>query len=99
MFVVLERIGDTAYCLDLSSCTTLRGIHNILHVSLLHDWLSNGVHADVPPIKIDGEADYKVASLKGHCERNGEMQYLTLILGFDSSEDMWLTTAQLEHVP
>ena len=49
--------------------------------------------------KIDGEAEYEVAEIKGHHERQGEMQYLTSFVGFDSSEDMWLTTAQLEHAP
>ena len=53
----------------------------------------------MPPIEIDGEAEYKVASIKGHCERNGELQYLTLFVGFDNSGDMWLTAAQLEHAP
>ena len=71
----------------------------MFHVSLLRGWLSNGVHADVPPIKIDGKAEYKVAEIKGHHEVQGEMQYLTLFVGFDSSEDMWLPTAQLEHAP
>ena len=87
-FVVLEHIGKTAYHLDLSMCTALRGVNNMVHVSLLHDWLSNGVHADVPPIKTDGKAEYKVASIKGHCEHNSELQYLTSFVGFDSSEDM-----------
>ena len=51
----------------------------------------------MPPIEIDGKVEYKVASIKGHRECNGELQYLTSFVGFDSSEDMWLTTAQLEH--
>ena len=51
-FVVLKCIGKTAYCLDLSSRAALRGVHNVFHVSLLCDWLSNGVHADVPPSKL-----------------------------------------------
>ena len=96
---MLEHIGKIAYLLDLSSCTALRGVHNVFHVLLLRDWLSNGVHADVPPIKTDGKAEYKVASIKGHCECNGELQYLTLFVAFDSSEDVWLTTVQLEHTP
>ena len=98
-FIVLERIGKTAYCLGLLSHAALRGVHNVFHISLLCDWLGNGVHADVPPIEIDGNAEYKVASIKGHRECNGKLQYLTLFVGFDSSEDMWLTTAQLEHAP
>ena len=84
----LECIGKTAYHLDLFSCAALRGVHNVYHVLLLCNWLSNGVHTNVPPIKIDGKAEYKVASIKGHCEHNGELQYLILFVGFDSSEDM-----------
>ena len=71
----------------------------MFHVLLLHGWLSNNVHANAPPIKIDGEAEYKVAEIKGHCEQQGEMQYLTVFVGFDSLEDMWLSTVQLEHKP
>ena len=40
----------------------------MFHVSLLRGWLSNGVHADVPPIEIDGETEYKVAEITGHHE-------------------------------
>ena len=98
-FVVVEHIGNTAYCLDLSRSAALRGFHDVFHVLLLCGWLSNGVHADVPSIKIDGKAEYKVSKIKGHHERQGEIQYLTLFVGFDSSEDMWLSTAQLEHAP
>ena len=96
-FIVVERIGNTAYCLDFSRSAALRGVYDMFHVSLLCGWLSNGVHADVPSIKIDGEAEYKVSKIKGHCEHQGEMQYLISFMGFDSSEDMWLSTAQLEH--
>ena len=88
-----------AYCLDLSQHAALRGIHNVFHVSWLCGWLTNGVHANVPSIKIDGEAEYKVSEIKGHREQQGEMQYLISFTGFDSSEDMWLSAAQLEHAP
>ena len=67
-FVVVERIGNTAYRLDLSRSAALSGVHNVFHVSLLRGWLTNGVHADVPSIKIDGETEYKVSEIKGHRE-------------------------------
>ena len=60
-----ECIGNMVYCLDLSQRAALRGVHDVFHVLLLCDWLSNSVHADVPPIKIDGEAEYEVAETKG----------------------------------
>ena len=90
---------NTAYRLDLSCSAALSGVHDVFHVLLLRGWLSNGVHADVPSIEIDGEAEYKVSKIKGHHESQGKMQYLTSFVGFDSSEDMWLSTAQLEHAP
>ena len=71
----------------------------MFHVSLLCGWFSNSVHTDVPPIEIDGDTEYKVAEIKGHCERQGEMQYLISFIGFDTLEDMWLSIAQLEHAP
>ena len=40
------------------------------------------------PIDIDGKSEYDVSDIKGHRERNGEVQYLTLFVGCDSSEDM-----------
>ena len=98
-FIATERIGNMAYHLDLLRSAVLSGVHNVFHVSLLCGWLTNGIHADVPQIEIDGEAEYKVAEIEGHRERQGEMQYLTLFVGFDSSDDMWLSTTQLEHAP
>ena len=99
LFVVVEHIGNMAYHLDLSRSAALSGVHDVFHILLLRGWLSNGVHADVPSIEIDGEAEYKVSKIKGHRERQGEMQYLTSFMGFDSSENMWLSTVQLEHAP
>ena len=98
-FIVVEHIGNTAYCLDLSHSAALSGVHDVFHVLLLRSWLSNGVYDGLPSIEIDGKAEYKVSEIKGHRERQGEMQYLTSFVGFDSSEDMWLSTAQLEHAP
>ena len=72
-FVITERIGATAYRLDLSSCAALHGVHNAFHVSLLRNWHNNRVHANVPPIEIDGEAKYEVGEIKGHRVRNGEV--------------------------
>ena len=90
-FIITEHIGEVACRLDLSLRAALCGVHNVFHVSLLCDWNNNGVHADVPPIEINGEAEYEVGEIKGHHIHNGEAYYLSLFAGFDSSEDMWLT--------
>ena len=56
-FVVVERIGNTAYHLDLSRSAALKGVCDVFYVLLLCGWLTNGVHANIPPIKIDGKAE------------------------------------------
>ena len=73
LFVITESIGDTTYRLDLLSHATLHGVHNVFHVSLLHDWHNSRVHADMPLIEIDGKAEYKVEEMKGHRIFHGEM--------------------------
>ena len=54
-----QSIGKTAYRLDMSSHVALHGVHNMFHVLLMCDWQDNGINADVPPIEIDGEAEYE----------------------------------------
>ena len=69
----IVMLVQTAYRLDLSSHIALHGIHNVSHVSLLCDWQNNGVHANMPPIEIDGEAEYKIGEIKRHRIDNGEV--------------------------
>ena len=72
-FIIIEHIGETVYRLDLSSYDALRGVHNVFHMSLLRDWQNSRVHADVPPIEIDGEAEYKVGEIKWYHVCNEEV--------------------------
>ena len=72
-FVITECLGETAFRPDISSFAALCGVHNVFHVSLLCDWHNRGVHADGPPIEIDGEAKYKVGEIKGHCVHNRDL--------------------------
>ena len=54
---MLERIGETAYHLDLAASKqqALQGLHDIFHIKLLWRYRSNGLDYKAPPIKIDGE--------------------------------------------
>ena len=64
-FVVTERIGETAYRVDLR-VKGLDGIHDVFHVSLLCPCLSNGLSTEVPPVELDVELEYEIAAIKGH---------------------------------
>ena len=55
-FSMTERIGQTAYCLDLTGGRhrqALRGIHDVFHVGLLKPYQDNGMEANGPPIVVD----------------------------------------------
>ena len=65
-FQVTERIGPTAYHLDLSGGKhrqALRGIHDIFHVSLLKPFKDNGMVANVPPVEIDEHKEYEIEKI------------------------------------
>ena len=65
-FPVTERIGQTAYCLDLSSGKhrqALRGIHDVFHVSLLKPFKDNGMAANVPPVEINEHEEYEIEKI------------------------------------
>ena len=80
-----------AYRLDLSSHAALRNVHPVFHVSLLRKWRSNGLRSTTPPVDIDDKTEYEVHHIKAHHLHRNELQFLTLFIGFDSSEDMWLS--------
>ena len=49
------------------------GIHDVFHVSLLRPYLSNGLATEVSPLELDGELEYEIAAIKGHCVSRGEL--------------------------
>ena len=89
-FLVTEHICETAYHLDLQG-KGLDSIHAIFHVSLLCPYLSNGLSTEVPPVELDGELEYEAAAVKGHRVLHGELQFLVSFVGYDASEDLWMS--------
>ena len=69
-FSVLERIGKTAYRLDLRG--RFKGVHNVFHVSQLKKHIPGGSSTNPPePIQIEGEEHFKVEALLQHrCRGN-----------------------------
>ena len=65
-FQVPERIGQTAYRLDLSGGKhrqALRGIHDIFHISLLKPYKDNGMAANALPVEIDEHEEYEIEKI------------------------------------
>ena len=65
-FMVLERIEQTAYCLDLSGGRhrqALRGILDVFHVGLLKPYKDNGMAANAPSIAVDEHEEYEIKKI------------------------------------
>ena len=88
--MITKCIGKTAYRVDLYG-KGLDGIHDIFHVSFLRPYLSNGLATEVPAVEIDGELEYEIAAIKVHLLSCGELQFLVSFVGYDASEDLWMS--------
>ena len=67
-FRVLERVGKTAYRLDLRG--RFKDVHNVFHVSQLRKHTPGGSSADPPdPIQVEGEEHFEVEALLQHRSR------------------------------
>ena len=67
-FRVMERIGKTAYILDLRG--RFKDIHNVFHMSQLKKHLPGGSSINPPElIQVEGEEHFKVKALLQHRSR------------------------------
>ena len=81
---MLERIGETAYHLDLAASKhqALQGPRDIFHINLLRCYQSNGLDYEAPPLEI-----------RKHRVVCGEVQYLVKWVGYDDLQNLWLTAS------
>ena len=65
-FTMTERIGQTAYRLDLTGGRhrqALRGIHDVFHLDLLKPYKDNGMAVNAPPIEVNEHEEYEVEKI------------------------------------
>ena len=88
-FKVLQRVGKTAYKLDLQGRFT--GVHNVFHISQLRPHVPGGSSTKPPqPVEVEGEAQYEVETLLKHRERHCRRQYLVSWTGYVPEHDEWV---------
>ena len=67
-FRVMERIGKTAYRLDLRG--RFKDIYNVFHISQLKKHIPGGSSENPPePIQVEGEEQFEVEALLQHRSR------------------------------
>ena len=74
-FSVMERIGKTAYRLDLRG--RFKDVHNIFYMSQLKKHILEGSSANPPkPNQVEGEEHFEVEALLQHRSRGNSWYYL-----------------------
>ena len=75
LFRVVERIGRTAYRLDLKG--RFKQVHYFFHMSYLKKHIPGGSFTTpLEPIQVEGEGHFKVEALLKHRRRGNSWQYL-----------------------
>ena len=100
---VLERIGAVAYKLELPD--SMR-IHPVFHVSRLKTYTDPSSFSPLrapdnrpPPVTVDDVEEYEIEKIVDHRLRHGQRQYLVHWLGYDATDDTWLSADALTHAP
>ena len=97
-FSIVKQISPVAYQLNLPPSWT---IHDVFHASLLSLFRHTPQHGQSfsrPPLEIvDGEAEFKVESIKNHRYhgRRRKLQYLIGWKGYPSADDTWEDADQI----
>ena len=88
-FKVLQRIGATAYKLDLQGRFTK--LHPVFHTSYLKPYLAGGTSGAPPePVELEGTAGIRSGSYQGTPQEKQKAIVLIGWLGYSSAHDEWL---------
>ena len=85
-FRVMERIGKTAYRLDLRG--RFKQVHNFFYVSQIKKHILRGLSNMPPePIQVEVEDYFEMEALLKHRSRGNPWQYLVRWLGYSPEHD------------
>ena len=88
-FKVLQRVGKTAYKLDLQERFT--GVYNVFHVSQMKPYQPGGTSEEPPPpVEVEGEPQFEVEVLLKHRTCGRGRQCLVRWLGYAPAHDKWI---------
>jgi hypothetical protein len=78
-------------------------IHPVFHFSLLElkgtSKMSNRTNPPPPPVEVEGEDEYEVEEILDSRITRRKLQYFATWIGYDESENMWISRESAENSP
>ena len=97
-FKIIAKVSTHAYRLQLPA--SLKGIHNVFHVSLLEkvakEHFPQRRPNPPPPIEVDSTNEYEVAAILDSRRRRKTIQYLIRWEGYGPEDDTWEPVESLQ---
>lgn len=101
---IQKALTPVTFRLDLPPAVVDRKVHNAFHASLLkpyyRDDAFNRHPPSPPPIELSaGNVEYEVEHIVKCRKRRGRTQYLVKWVGYDDTENLWVSKADLHNAP
>jgi len=88
-YVVRKIVSENAVELELPASLRIHPVVNIRKIMKYREQVEGQKKISPPPVKVDGEKEYKVEEILDRQERRGKMRYLVKWKGYTVEENTW----------